>query len=56
MVRNVASIVGEAINDIAGTGLSRHGVTATLDALIEWSKSPDSAVWFGMSAEGIRPL
>lgn len=57
VVRNIASIVDEAIDDIVATGLSRDAVTAGLDALIAWSKAPDSAVWFGMSwAEGIRPL
>ncbi|TAV04602.1 methyltransferase domain-containing protein [Rhizobium ruizarguesonis] len=57
VVRNIASIVDEAIDDIVATGLSRDAVTAGLDSLIAWSKAPDSAVWFGMSwAEGIRPL
>ncbi|WP_245497725.1 methyltransferase domain-containing protein [Rhizobium ruizarguesonis] len=56
VVRNIASIVDEAIDDIVATGLSRDAVTAGLDTLIAWSKAPDSAVWFGMSwAEGIRP-
>ncbi|EJC69903.1 hypothetical protein Rleg5DRAFT_5705 [Rhizobium leguminosarum bv. viciae WSM1455] len=56
VVRNIASIVDEAIDDIVATGLSRDTVTAGLDTLIAWSKAPDSAVWFGMSwAEGIRP-
>jgi len=56
VVRNIASIVEEAIDDIVATGLARAAVTAALDALIAWSKEPDSAVWFGMSwAEGIRP-
>ncbi|MGR9294444.1 class I SAM-dependent methyltransferase [Rhizobium leguminosarum] len=57
VVRNIASIVDEAIDDIVATGLLRDAVTAGLDTLIEWSRAPDSAVWFGMSwAEGIRPL
>ncbi|MFP3599688.1 hypothetical protein, partial [Chryseobacterium sp. SIMBA_029] len=56
VVRNIASIVKEAIDDIVATGLSRDAVAAALEALIAWSKAPDSAVWFGMSwAEGIRP-
>jgi len=45
LVRNIASIVDEAIDDIIATGLSRDAVTTALDAFIEWSKSPDSAVW-----------
>ncbi len=45
LVRNMASIVDEAIDDIIATGLSRDAVTAARDAFIEWSKSPDSAVW-----------
>jgi SAM-dependent methyltransferase len=57
VVRNIASIVDEAIDDIVSTGLARSAVTAALDALIDWSKSPDSAVWFGMSwAEAVRPI
>jgi SAM-dependent methyltransferase len=57
VVRNIASIVDEAIDDIVATGLARSAVTAALDALIAWSKSPDLAVWFGMSwAEASRPV
>ncbi|MBY5511858.1 methyltransferase domain-containing protein [Rhizobium leguminosarum] len=56
VVWNIASIADEAIDDIVATGLSRDAVTTALDALIEWSKAPDAAVWFGMSwAEGVRP-
>jgi SAM-dependent methyltransferase len=57
VVRNIASIVHEAIDDIAATGIAREAVTAALDALIKWSKAPDSAVWFAMSwAEGVKPV
>lgn len=56
VVRNIASIIDEAIEDIVATGTPRTLVATTLDALISWSKEPDSAVWFGMCwAEGIRP-
>ncbi|MDR7145498.1 hypothetical protein J2X43_003707 [Rhizobium sp. BE258] len=56
VVRNIASIIEEAIDDIVATGLARTAVIAALDALISWSNAPDSAVRFGMSwAEGIRP-
>jgi hypothetical protein len=57
VVRNIASIIDEAMDDIVAIGLPRQSVTATLDALIDWSKEPDSAVWFGMSwAEAVRPV
>jgi SAM-dependent methyltransferase len=57
VVRNIASIIDEAIDDIVGIGLPCQSVTATLDALIDWSKEPDPAVWFGMSwAEAVRPV
>ncbi len=56
-VRNIASIVDEAIDDIAAAGLARDAVTAALDALSDWSKAPDSTVWFGVSwTEGIRQV
>lgn len=55
VVRNIASIVDEATDDIVATGMPRGSVISALDALIDWSKEPDSAVWFGMSwAEGVR--
>ncbi|TIN48366.1 MAG: methyltransferase domain-containing protein [Mesorhizobium sp.] len=57
VVRNIASIIDEAMDDIVAIGLPPQSVTATLDALIDWSKEPDSAVWFGMSwAEAVRPV
>ncbi|TIS96109.1 MAG: hypothetical protein E5W72_17705 [Mesorhizobium sp.] len=57
VVRNIASIIDEAMDDIVAIGLPRQSVTATLDALIDWSKEPDSAVWFGMSwAVAVRPV
>ncbi len=56
VVGNIASIIDEAIDDIVATGTPRSSVSATLDALMTWSRQPDSAVWFGMSwAEGVRP-
>ena len=52
-----ADETAKAIDDIVAIGLPRQSVTATLDALIDWSKEPDSAVWFGMSwAEAVRPV
>jgi len=42
------------MDDIVATGLSCEAVKAH-DALLEWRKAPDSAVWFGMSwADGVR--
>lgn len=55
VVRNIASIIEEALDDIVATGTPAKLVMQTLDGLMDWSKEPDSAVWFGMSwAEGIR--
>jgi SAM-dependent methyltransferase len=55
VVANIASIIEEAVEDIAIMGMSRRAVKMVLDGLIAWSKEPDSAVWFGMSwAEGVR--
>jgi SAM-dependent methyltransferase len=57
VVGNIASIIDEANDDIVATGMSRRSVKLVLDELIDWSKEPDSAVWFGMSwAEGVRPM
>jgi SAM-dependent methyltransferase len=55
VVSNIASIIDEAIDDIAAMGTPHKSVEAALEALVNWSKEPDSAVWFGVSwAEGVR--
>ena len=55
VVRNIASIVEEALGDIVATGVPQSMARAGIDALIQWSKEPDSAVWYAMAwAEGIK--
>ena len=55
VVRNIASIIGEALDDIIATGVPRQTVASGINALMEWSKKPDSAVWYGMNwAEGVK--
>jgi SAM-dependent methyltransferase len=55
VVRNIASIIEEAMDDIIVTGVPRKTAMDGLDALVAWSKQPDSAVWYGMAwAEGVK--
>ncbi len=49
VVSNIASIIDEAIDDIVAMGTLRKSVEAALEALLQWSKEPDSTVWFGVS-------
>jgi len=46
VVSNIASVIDEAIDDIAAMGTPRRSTEATLDALLKWTEEPDSAVWF----------
>lgn len=48
VVSNIASIIDEATDDIVAMGAPRKSVEAALEAL-QWSKEPDSTVWFGVS-------
>jgi uncharacterized protein YidB (DUF937 family) len=54
-VANLAKILEEAVDDIAETGTPPEAVGACLNALSEWCKRPDVAMWHGVSwAEGLR--
>lgn len=56
VVRNIASILDEALDDIIATGVPRMAAKATIDALLSWSTEPSSAVWYAMAwAEGLKP-
>jgi hypothetical protein len=56
LMLNLASIIGQAIADIAETGICAETVKLTLDGLAQWRKRPDAALWYGIpSAEGIVP-
>ena len=52
---NLAGVIEGALEPIEATGLPRETVRAALDALDEWRRRPDAAIWFAMAwAEGVR--
>jgi SAM-dependent methyltransferase len=55
-VLNVAKILDEATDDMAGIGVSGGMTRDLIDELKRWLERPDAALWHGISwAEGLKP-
>lgn len=56
-VTNLATVVAEARDDIAETGIPQGTVDAAIEALHRWQRLPDATLWYGIFwAEGTRIL
>jgi len=56
MVANIIGVIEGAFSGIVALGISQEAVQSGLDALREWSRREDAAIWYAVSwSSGIRP-